>query len=144
MPFLVSVFIIFASPFASATRPSVSLEEVIQQTPLIFEGVVVDFANVTAPNRETYFANDNKALEVTLKISKSWKGSLKGQLKVFTWALGKAPCSGIELKRNEAYLVYADWDMSKKIVTFDFCRGLRPLRAVYTQEDLAILKRLFP
>ncbi len=127
-----------------SSRRYVSLEESIAQSSLIFEGTVVDFKNVPAPHRESYFTHDAEALELKVRISKTWKGTLQGDVKVYTWALGKAPCSGIELKKAEAYLIYAEPNPAKKVLTFDFCNGLRPLKAPYVQSDLRILNQLYP
>jgi hypothetical protein len=140
--FLLFVVITFSS-LANATRPFISMEQIIEQTPVIFEANVLEFKNVKAPNREMYFTYDEEALEISLQISKSWKGAQKGNLKAYTWALGKAPCTGIEIKKNSNYLIYAELDKSKKNLMFDFCRGFRPTKAKYVEGDLAILKRLF-
>ncbi len=132
------------SSVANASRPFVSLEQIIKLTPVIFEADVLEFKNVPAPNREMYFTNDDQALEISVKISKSWKGEQKGQLMAYTWALGKAPCTGVEIKKNTNYLIYGEWDKSKKSLMFDFCRGFRPTKETYVEEDLAILKKLYP
>ncbi len=134
----------FISGTASATRPIVSHQQIIQWSSVILEGTILNFENVPAPNRQTYFTHDPIALAVTLKVTKSWKGNLSGQVKAYTWALGKAPCTGIEIKKGEPYLLYADWDEAKRVLTFDFCRNFRPMKAPYTAEDLRLLKQLFP
>jgi len=142
--FISSLIFLLLPALANATRPFISPEQLIQLTPVIFEGEVIAFKIVKAPTRETYFTYDEDALEVTLKISKSWKENLTGQVKAFTWAIGKAPCTGVEIKKNETYLVYAEWDKPKKNLLFDFCRGFRPLKASYLEDELKILKRLYP
>lgn len=128
---------------ANASRPYVSLEQIIQQTPIIFEAKVLEFKSVIAPNKEMYFTYDDTAMEVSLHVSKSWKGNQKGKVMAYTWAHGKAPCTGIEIAKSENYLIYAEWDKSKEHLMFDFCRGFRPTKAKYVEEDIAILKRLY-
>ncbi len=129
---------------ASGTRPIVNQQQIIQWTPVIVEGILLNYENVPAPNRQTYFTHDPVALAVTLKVTKSWKGNLAGQLKVYTWALGKAPCTGIEIRKGQPYLLFADWNEAKTVLTFDFCRNFRPLKAPYAAEDLRLLNQIFP
>lgn len=128
------IFSVLASLPALATRPAISFEQIVDGTPIIFDGQVLEFKEVPAPVKEFYFTDEKQALSARFRVLKQWKGLKQKEVTAFTWPLGKAPCSGVEIKKDAKYLVFAHWDTKKKHILFDFCSGLQTHDGVSSKE----------
>jgi hypothetical protein len=122
MPLVIVLVYLSATPVAAA-RIKISMEELFKSMPIIFEGKVTEIKETEAPNHDLYLTNQTKALSVTFKIVKSWKGTNAQNITIYTWPSGQAPCTGVEIKEGKTYIVWAEWDKTKKDILFDFCGG---------------------
>jgi hypothetical protein len=107
-----------------ALRPYTSMETIIKRTPIVIEASITAQTKVKSPTptQDNILYGTTTALQLTLTDIKVWKPKpFPKKVSVYSRVLEEAPCTGAAVENGKRYIVFGQFDSSKKYILADLC-----------------------
>jgi hypothetical protein len=119
---LAIAFVLTICVTVSALRPYVSTETIVKRTPVLIEGTLTRQQQVKSPSTEYILYHSQTAIQLKLTQVKSWKPKpFSKSIAVYSRIPAESPCTGISIENNKRYIIFGQFDSSRKIILTDLC-----------------------
>jgi hypothetical protein len=118
-------FVLAVCVTVSAGRPYTSTTTIVKRTPVLIEGKITVQKRMKSPSKEDVLYDSKIALQLKLTGVKSWKPKpFSKSVFVYSRVPEESPCTGISIENDKRYIIFGQFDSSRKIIVADLCGGV--------------------